>query len=350
MRVDALEADAVEVADGCGESDRRSDRLRARLEPLRRGEILRTLERHGRDHRPAGEERRHRLEHVGAAVEAADAVGAHHLVAAEGSEVDAQRGQVEGKVGGGLAGIHHRARPDFPRECDELLDGVDDAEHVRDVRERDDAGALADELGGGAQVEGAALVRRDVPNGRARAGGELLPRDEVRVMLDRGRDDLVAGAEAQCCAERVRGEVEAHRGAARPDELLGSRPDEARHCCAGVFEQVGGLRGERVRAPVHGGVRVREEVALGIQNGARTLARRAGVEVDERMPVHLLGEDREVLLQRGGIERVGRRGGGGLGGRGRHPSRLRPVRPPGAGHDAASAHGNRWRERRAPRP
>jgi hypothetical protein len=37
VRVDALEADAVEVADGCGESDRRSDRLRARLEPLRRG-------------------------------------------------------------------------------------------------------------------------------------------------------------------------------------------------------------------------------------------------------------------------------------------------------------------------
>jgi hypothetical protein len=75
---------------------------------------------------------------------------------------------------------------------------------------------------------------------------------------------------------------------------------------------------------VHGGVRVREEVALGIENGARTLARRAGVEIDERMPVHLLGEDREVLLQRGGIERVGRRGGG-LGGRGRHPLGYAPC-------------------------
>ena len=46
-----------------------------------------------RDHRAAGEERRQRLEHVGPAVQPADAVRTEHLVTGEHREVDAERGQ-----------------------------------------------------------------------------------------------------------------------------------------------------------------------------------------------------------------------------------------------------------------
>jgi hypothetical protein len=112
--MDAIEADAVEVAHGGGQPDRRSDGLRARLEALRRRQVLGAVERHGRDHRPAREERRQRLEHRRAPVQAADAVRAEHLVSAEDREVDAERGQVERQVRRGLAGIHHRDRARRP--------------------------------------------------------------------------------------------------------------------------------------------------------------------------------------------------------------------------------------------
>ena len=48
--------------------------------------------------------------------------------------------------------------------------------------------------------------------------------------------------------------------------MLGLCADEAGDRRAGVFEQVGRLGGERVRAAVHGRVRVREELALGVEH------------------------------------------------------------------------------------
>ena len=151
------------------------------------------VERHGRDHRAAREERRQGVEHLGPAVESADRVGAEHLVPREHRDVDSERGQVEGDVRRGLARVEHREGADGLREGDELGDRVDDAQDVRDVRERDDARAVADEVRRGLEVQHAVVVNRDVAQDRARAGGELLPRDEVRVVLGLGHDDLVAG-------------------------------------------------------------------------------------------------------------------------------------------------------------
>ena len=54
----------------------------------------------------------------------------------------------------------------------------------------------ADELGGVVEPERAVVVERDDPQGRPGARGELLPRDEVGVVLHLGRDDLVARARA----------------------------------------------------------------------------------------------------------------------------------------------------------
>jgi hypothetical protein len=53
---------------------------------------------------------------------------------------------------------------------------------------------------------------------------------------------------------------------------------------------------------VHGGVRVREEVALGVEHRERLLTGGRGVEIGEGVAVDLLGQDREVRLDRGGVE------------------------------------------------
>jgi len=64
---------------------------------------------------------------------------------------------------------------------------------------------------------------------------------------------------------------------------------------------------------MHGRVGGFEEVALGVEDGARLLARRAGVEVHEGPAVDLGLQDREVGAHGGDVEGEG------------HPSRLRRV-------------------------
>ena len=150
-----------------------------------------------RDHRAAGQERRQRLEHVGAAVEAADAVRPEHLVPREHGEVDAERRQVERQMRRGLAGVEHGQRADAVRQRDEFGDRVHDSEHVGDVREGDDAGAFADDGCRGIQIQLTVLVHGDVPQDRPGAGGELLPGHEVGVVLDLGHDDLVTRGERE---------------------------------------------------------------------------------------------------------------------------------------------------------
>ena len=228
----------------------------------------------------------------------------------------------------GLAGIEHGQRADAVRQRDEFGDRVHDSEHVGDVREGHDAGAFADEGCRGIQIQLTVLVHGNVPQDRPGAGRELLPGHEVGVVLDLGHDDLVTRGEREPralggaaterrVADRVRDEVQAGGRSAGPHELLGCRADEAGDRRAGVFEQLGRLGGERVRAAVHGGVLVREERDLGVDHGARLLAGRGGVEVHQRVTVDRAAQDREVFSEGAGVERD--RGSR----RGTHPSRLR---------------------------
>ncbi len=239
----------------------------------------------------------------------------------------------------GLAGVEHGHRADLLRQRDEVGHRVHDAQHVRDVRERDDAGALADDGGRGIHVQRPVVVNGDVAQDGARAGGELLPRDEVRVVLGLGHHDLVAGMQRETSgcrgsapdrrvADRVGHEVEPGGGAARPHQLLGWCADEAGDGGAGVFEELGRLGGEGVRAAVDGGVRPGEEVHLGVDDRLRLLARRARVEIDQALAVDALPEDREVRAECRGVREDGRRGCGCGSG---HPSRLRGMPLPGAG-------------------
>ena len=93
-----------------------------------------------------------------------------------------------------LAGIHQCQSADLSRQGDDPVDRVDDAEHVRHVREGHDPRPCADDLGSRVEVERAVVVHSDVAQQRSGAGRELLPRNEVRVVLALGHDDLVAVA------------------------------------------------------------------------------------------------------------------------------------------------------------
>ena len=202
VRGDAVHADRVEVVDGGGERDRLRDPLGAGLEALRGRQVLGLLHGDRRDHRAAGEERGQRVEQVAAAVEHADAGRREHLVTGEHGEVDVERAHVERQVRRRLAGVEHHERADGVGAGDEQLDRVHRAQHVRHVGERDDSGALADELVELVEAQRSVVVDRDEAQRRTGAGRELLPRDEVGVVLDLGHHDLVARAEPEALGRR----------------------------------------------------------------------------------------------------------------------------------------------------
>ncbi|BCT75457.1 hypothetical protein SCMU_12990 [Sinomonas cyclohexanicum] len=138
-----------------------------------------------------------RVEELTAPVEGPDAGGCEHLVPGEGREVDAEAAEGEGHVGRGLARVEDGEGADLAREGHELGHGRDGAEHVRRVGKRDHPGTRADDLLRDVHAEPAGVVDRDPPQGRPGAEGELLPRDEIRVVLERRHDDLVPGPDRE---------------------------------------------------------------------------------------------------------------------------------------------------------
>ena len=206
-----LHPEAVEVVDGRAQADGLRRHRHARLEPLRRRGVGRPLHPHQLDHRPAGEERRHRREQLAPPPQHADPGRAEHLVPGERREVDAQRGEVHRLVRHRLAGVEQRQRPDGPGPRHQLRDRQHGAEHVALVGERHDLRALR-------QLERVevqpAVGRHAVPaQDGAGAPAQLLPRHQVRVVLQLGDDDLVAGLERE--PRRLRAERGADRRVAR---------------------------------------------------------------------------------------------------------------------------------------
>ena len=206
-----------------------------------------------------------------------------------------------GQVGHRLAGVQHRQGADLPGPPHQRGDRVDGAEHVGHVGEREDLGALGQERVEVGEVEPALVGDRHPAQGRAGAAGQLLPRDEVGVVLHLGDDDLVAGPEQRSGArpparrrpsaagggvgERVGDEVERLGGVLGEHHLVGPAPRRtAATCRRARLVGVGGLLGELVRAPVDRGVVPLVELPLGVQHLHRLLRGRPRVEVDQRGP------------------------------------------------------------------
>ncbi len=149
----------------------------------------------------------------------------------------------------------------------------------------------------------AAVVGDAVPaQGGTRAPREFLPRNEIRVVLELGDDDLVTGSEPvrePVVGEGVGDEVERLGGVLGEHHLVDVDPDERRDDSAGVLVRVGRLLRQRMRTAVHGRVPRRQELTLGVEHLHRTLGGGPRVEVDQGFAVaHRAREDREIRLIR----------------------------------------------------
>ena len=129
--------------------------------------------------------------------------------------------------------------------------------------------------------------------------GDELPGDEVRVVLELGDHDGVAGAEI-LEAPGVRDEVDRLGRAAREDHLaLGRRVEEGSDRAAGALVALRRALGQPVDAAMDVRVLVLVERAHPVEHLARLLRRRRRVEIRERLAVDLLLEEREVRAKRG---------------------------------------------------
>ncbi len=150
----------------------------------------------------------------------ADAHGAHGLVRAKGEEVGAQIGHVDRHVRQRLRAVDDQIAAVLVHELAEILDRVLDAQDVRDLTHGQDLGLGAD-LGQhllGRELAGLGGVEVDELG--AGLAADLLPRDQVGVVLHDGDDDLVARLE-DCGREALGDQVERLARVAGKDDLVG---------------------------------------------------------------------------------------------------------------------------------
>ena len=108
----------------------------------------------------------------------------------DGDEVGAERLHVEADVRRGLGGVAGEDRAALVRPVGEPAGVGDRAERVRDDVRGDDLHVL--EVGDRVEQQVAVVVDRDDPEVGAGAVRDVLPGDEVRVVLELGREHDVA--------------------------------------------------------------------------------------------------------------------------------------------------------------
>ena len=157
------------------------------------------------------------------------------------------------------------------------------------------------------QAEAAGVVDGDVAQGGAGAERQLLPGDQVGVVLHFGDHNLVArfqgevlqpgitpalGSPQRRVGERIADQVQALGGVGGPDGFLVVGAHEVGEGLAGVLEDLRGLDGKVVGAAVHGGVALFVELLLGFDHAERVLRRGPGIKVDQRLAVDQSGSAR----------------------------------------------------------
>ena len=177
-------------ADGAG------DVRRARLELVRQRVPGASLERDRADHVAAAHERRHGLEQRGLAVEHADARRAVELVAREHIEVAVERLDVDAACDTAACDPSISTGDAMRvRQLHDLVDRIDGAERIRQVRHRHHLRARPSSRSNCVHNQLAAIVYRRHTQPGARQLAEQLPRHDIRVVLHGRDEDLVARAD-----------------------------------------------------------------------------------------------------------------------------------------------------------
>src|SRR5438105_761694 len=175
---------------------------------------------HKLDHVAARLVRRHLLEQLALADQAADSHRAEHLVAAESVEVDAERVEGNREMGSTLCAIADQDRVRLlAHEANDLVDRIDGSDRIRNMIERDDFGLLAEQVTQKIEIDSSIRCQLTHPEPGALSHRQYLPWDEIRVVIEGGNDDLVAARDVSV-SPRARDEIQSFRRPAREDQTI----------------------------------------------------------------------------------------------------------------------------------
>jgi hypothetical protein len=178
------------------------------------------------------------------------------------------------------------------------------------VGEGEDLCGAPEDLGRNVQPQGPGVVDGDVAQRGAGPEGQLLPGDQVGVVLHFGDHNLVARADCEfvqpgvaaavrcpqrSIGQRVADQVQAFGGVGSPYRFRVIGTDEVRQGLAGVLENLGCFDGEVVGSAVHGSVALFIEFLLGFDDAERVLRGGARIQVHQGLAVHQLAQHGEVV-------------------------------------------------------
>ena len=197
----------------------------------------------------------------------------------------------------GLGAVHHQGGTYLAGAPGDCRDVVDDAEDVRHMDHGDDAGALVD--------LGREVVLVDAVHGhvhglelRPGAGAGDLPRDDVRVVLHAGDDNIVATSEHRGRIGRSH-QIDRLGGALGPYHLVRRLGvNAAGHGLARGLECLGGDAAQSVGGAMDIGIGAAIVLGDGIEYRLRLLSGGGVVEIDEVCPAR---DQREVAFAGGDV-------------------------------------------------
>ena len=308
MRLDRRHADGGDVVDRRMQADRFDDGGRAGLELRGHRRPFGFLEGDVADHVAATEHRRHAVKQFKPRPQHADAGRAVQLVAGEAVEVATDRLHIDAPVHRGLRAVEQHLRTMRVGERDDAFDRRNGAEHVRHMRDGDEADLAIGKLGlKVVHVEFAAVGDAADAKFVALVVAQHLPRDDVGVVFKFADQHRLAGLH-HAAAPAMGDEVHRLGAVAGEDDLARvGGVEEAGRGGARFLIGIGGEFREPVSAAMDIGVGRFHAADHGVDHGARLLGRGAGIEEDQRAPPRLrLRQDREILPDARDVEGGGR--------------------------------------------
>src|SRR5437588_4286163 len=122
------------------------------------------------------------------------------------------------------------------------------------------------------------------------------------MVLHFGKQNFVSGVK-KLSAPSLRNEIDAFGCAAGEYDLIrGRSADKIGHPLPGFFVMLGGACAQRMQSAMHIGVFVLVIISNNVEHSARLLGAGGVVEVDQRMAVHALPQNRKILSERRPIE------------------------------------------------
>ena len=206
-------------------------------------------------------------------------------------------------MGNGLCPVDEHRNAAGMRDLDDSTDRVHRAERVRHVRDRDDAGTIAEQRLVAVDAQLTLVRHRHNPQPGSALVAQHLPRHDVRVVLHHRDDDLVSRTNANASVG-LRHQVDGLGCAPHKDDFLGlGRVQEAGGRFPRFLVGVGGPLAQQVHTPMHVRVLVRVVANQSIEHHLRLLRRRGVVEIDERLAVREGAQDRKVFADAAHVER-----------------------------------------------